>query len=84
VVASALVELDGYAPGNGYRAEAARIVAALSSDAYLAAPGEVGGFLLKHSTGNAPAGHEIDVPLAYADYYYLEALTRLNKQRMEP
>ncbi len=79
VVASALVELDGYAPGCGYRAAAERLVAALSSDAFFAAPGAAGGFLLLHSTGNAPAGHEIDVPLAYADYYYLEALTRLNK-----
>ena len=34
------------------------------------------GFLLLHSTGNYPAGDEIDVPINYADYYYLEALLR--------
>ncbi|MBR1870886.1 MAG: glycoside hydrolase family 88 protein [Kiritimatiellae bacterium] len=79
VVAAGLAELDHYSPNRGYRAEAERIVSTLASDAYLAKEGECGGFLLKHSTGNAPAGHEIDVPLIYADYYYLETLARLAK-----
>ena len=35
-------------------------------------------FLL-HSTGHKPAGKDIDVPLIYADYYYLEALLKLKK-----
>ena len=30
-----------------------------------------------HSTGAAPFNSEVDVPLNYADYYYLEALLRL-------
>jgi unsaturated chondroitin disaccharide hydrolase len=34
------------------------------------------GFLLLHSTGHKPANSEIDVPIIYADYYYLEALLR--------
>ena len=46
----------------------------LSSPAYQAAP-LCSAFLL-HSTGNHPAGSEIDVPIIYADYYYLEALNR--------
>ena len=33
-------------------------------------------FLLMHSVGSYPQGNEIDVPLNYADYYYLEALKR--------
>jgi len=37
------------------------------------------GFLLIHSTGNKPFNSEIDEPLAYADYYYLEALARSKK-----
>lgn len=41
------------------------------------APGEVGGFLLKHSTGFYRKNSEVDVPLSYADYYFLEALYRL-------
>jgi len=34
------------------------------------------GFLLQHSTGSKPHNSEIDVPLIYADYYFLEALGR--------
>jgi unsaturated chondroitin disaccharide hydrolase len=63
--------------GARYRAFAERQLRSLSSPAYLAAPGENGGFLLKHATGHKPAGKEIDVPLNYADYYFLEALLRL-------
>lgn len=48
----------------------------LSSEEYLAATGSNGGFILKHSVGNFPAGREVDVPLTYADYYYVEALVR--------
>ena len=40
--------------------------------------GENGNFLLKHSVGNLPGNSEVDVPLTYADYYFLEALMRLN------
>ena len=51
-------------------------IKALSSSEYLAAPGEVGGFILKHSTGYYNKNSEVDVSLSYADYYYLEALQR--------
>ena len=76
VIASALYELDGYAPGEGYRADADKIVESLASEAYFAAPGTNGNFLLMHSVGSIPHGNEIDVPLSYADYYFLEALAR--------
>ena len=45
-------------------------------DKYLVAEGEKYGFLLDHSTGNKPGNSEVDVPLTYADYYFLEALMR--------
>jgi len=48
----------------------------LASSEYLAQPGELQGFLLKHSVGHKLAGSEVDVPLTYADYYFLEALLR--------
>jgi hypothetical protein len=36
-------------------------------------------FLLDHSTGSVPGDFEIDVPIVYGDFYYVEALiTRLN------
>ena len=61
--------------GRRYRATADKIVASLNSH-YQAQPGTHYGFLLLHSTGHHPGGSEIDVPLNYADYYYLEALKR--------
>ena len=64
-------------------AGAVRILASLASPAYFAAQGENGDFLLMHCVGNKPGriatgkGGEVDVPLNYADYYFLEALLRL-------
>ena len=57
-----------------------------TSDAYLAKVGDNQGFILMHSVGSLPNGSEIDTPLNYADYYYLEALKRfmeLKKLRVE-
>ena len=76
IIASALYELEGYSPDNGYRQKADKIVESLATDAYLARRGTNGNFILMHSVGSIPHGNEIDVPLSYADYYYLEALTR--------
>ena len=47
-----------------------------SLSTYEAKPDSAKGFLLLHSTGHKPAKSEIDVPIIYADYYYLEALLR--------
>lgn len=80
ITASALLELAGFsdkATAQKYRDFATAQLRSLASPAYLAATGENGGFLLKHATGHKPAGKEIDVPLNYADYYFLEALLRL-------
>ena len=80
VVASALLELSTYLPGekgDGYRKEAVRMLASLSSDAY--ACGDRKSAFLMHSTGHHPAGSEIDASIIYADYYYIEALLRLKR-----
>lgn len=79
IMASALFELIAFLPPRDavrYRAFAERQLRSLASPEYLAIVGENGGFLLRHSTGNRPEGKEIDVPLNYADYYFLEALLR--------
>lgn len=76
ITASALIELDGYIPAKGYRKNAEKILRSLAGPEYLSKPGQNGGFILMHSTGNKPKGAEIDVPLSYADYYFLEALGR--------
>ena len=55
----------------------------LSSDTYLAEPGTNAHFILKHSVGNMPINTEVDVPLSYTDYYYVEALLRFKKGMIE-
>lgn len=79
IISSALIELSTLSErtqGAKYLAFAEQQLRSLSSKEYLAAPGENGGFLLKHATGHKPAGKEIDVPINYGDYYFLEALLR--------
>jgi unsaturated chondroitin disaccharide hydrolase len=79
IMASALYELSTYGKNDKYRETANTIVKNLAN--YRAVKGESHGFFLLHSTGHKPANSEIDVPIIYADYYYLEALTR--KLRLE-
>lgn len=77
VTSSALFELCGYLPdGQKYFDYAESILRSLSSPEYLAEIGTNCGFILKHSTGSLAHGSEIDVPLNYADYYYLESIKR--------
>lgn len=77
IAASALLELSTYTnPDKGYYKQAGLILNVLCTDEYLASPGSNQFFLLKHSTGHRPHHDEIDVPLVYADYYFLEALYR--------
>jgi len=54
-------------------------IRALSSPEYRNAAGNNGNFILKHSVGGMPQNSEIDIPLTYADYYYVEALMRFKK-----
>ena len=78
IIAAALYELALYV-GEGeaaeYREAADKMVHSLET-AYQPELQTHQGFLLLHSTGNYPAKDEIDVPINYADYYYLEALHR--------
>jgi hypothetical protein len=76
IMASALYELSDYGNGEFYKDWADKIMNSLASPAYRAKLGENGNFLLMHSVGSIPHGAEIDVPLNYADYYFLEALKR--------
>jgi hypothetical protein len=75
-MASALYELSQYSRNSKtYRKEADRIIESLS-DYYRSPLGENKGFILLHSTGHKPAKSEIDVPIDYADYYFVEAVLR--------
>ena len=81
ITASGLLELSEYAgkKGKTYKNAAVKMLHSLASPAYKAAEGENGNFLLKHSVGSIPHQVEIDVPLVYADYYFIEALHRYDQ-----
>lgn len=81
IVASALYELHWMTKDDFYKQKADKMIESLSTPAYRAKIGENGGFILMHSVGSIPHGGNIDVPLNYADYYFLEALIR--KGRIE-
>ncbi len=80
--ASALLELSQYTKGSeavNYFNKAEIILKNLSKAPYLAPYGLNGGYILQHSVGALPLNSEIDVPLTYADYYYVEALVRYQR-----
>lgn len=79
IMASALLELSTITKeeeSKNYYAAAEKILLNLSRDRYRSRPGENQNFLLKHSVGHLNAKSEVDVPLSYADYYYVEGLLR--------
>lgn len=82
VMASALIEL-GQQVGGTFGQQcidfASEQLRTLTSPGYLAPVGTNGDFALMHSVGSLPGNSEVDVPLSYADYYYVEALTRMKR-----
>jgi unsaturated chondroitin disaccharide hydrolase len=79
IISSALLELQKYVDedlSKKYLGAAEKIIRSLSSPAYRAQLGENNNFILMHSVGSLPANSEVDVPLSYTDYYYLESLIR--------
>ena len=81
ITASALYELYWITKKDLYKEKADKMIESLSTDAYRAPQGTNGGFILMHSVGSLPNGNGIDIPMNYADYYFLEALIR--KGRIE-
>ena len=83
VMCSAFIRLAGMTSdgvlSRQCRAMAEKQIRTLASPLYLSVAGENAGFLLSHSVGNLPKKSQVDVPLPYADYYFLEALLRWNK-----
>lgn len=80
IMASALIELsqiDNSTETKKYLIYAEEQLRSLSSPEYLADTGTNCNFILKHSTGFYNKNSEVDAPLSYADYYYVEALMRL-------
>ena len=79
IMASSLLELSDYCTASDkrrYREAATIILQTLGGPKYRTTLNETHNFLLKHSVGHLPAGSEVDTPLSYADYYYIEAMLR--------
>jgi unsaturated chondroitin disaccharide hydrolase len=79
IMASALIELSHYVQpteARQYLDVAEQIIVTLSSNVYKPVVGSNGGFILRHSVGHLPGHTEVDVPLTYADYYFVEAMLR--------
>ena len=79
IIASALLELRGYVDiktGKSYIKTAEMMLKSLSNPTYKAAIGTNGGFIIQHGVGHNPQKTEVDVPLTYGDYYFLEAMKR--------
>ena len=79
IMASGLLELSGYVDaktGENYIKSAETMLKSLSNATYKAKIGTNGGFIIQHGVGHNPQKTEVDVPLTYADYYFLEAMRR--------
>jgi len=77
VVSSALFELQKYVPEkSGYYLDRANRILENIYNNHKVEIGTHSGFLLDNSTGNLPYGYEVNTPIVYGDYYFLEALTR--------
>ncbi|NDW09736.1 glycoside hydrolase family 88 protein [Dysgonomonas sp. 520] len=81
IVASALLELsqleDNTQKAEEYKLASINMLTELSSDKYQSR--DKNPALLLHSVGHWPNKSEVDASINYADYYYIEALTRCKK-----
>jgi hypothetical protein len=79
ILASACYELYSYTDSQIYKSYADKVLNTLKSEEYILDSAVVAPFILKHSTGNWPKNDEMDEPIIYGDYYFLEALLRQSK-----
>jgi uncharacterized protein YyaL (SSP411 family) len=79
VIASGLYELAQYSVNKKEYLSAANTIVDNLTNNYRSPIGENKGFILLHSTGTKPTNSEVDVPINYGDYYYLEAIMRKSK-----
>jgi rhamnogalacturonyl hydrolase YesR len=77
IVASALIELYGYTNNESYLNYSKKVLNSLQSKNYILAENVEAPFILNHSSGDWSKRAEMDEPIVYGDYYFLEALTRL-------
>jgi hypothetical protein len=77
-MASALIELSGYVDlslAKKYRLPQKQFYYHYPQTSTKQRPTPTG-YILKHSVGHFSVNSEVDVPLTYADYYFVEAMKR--------
>lgn len=80
IAASGLLELARLLPtaeGNAYRRAATDLLHALYEHCF-SGDGTDHDAILLHATGNLPAARDVDVSLIYGDFFYFEALGKLD------
>ena len=82
ILASAMIEIYGHTLDEKYLDYSKKVIASLQSTDYILASDFEAPFILDHSTGNWPKNDEIDEPIVYGDYYFLETLIRLKNLRL--
>jgi unsaturated chondroitin disaccharide hydrolase len=78
IMSSALIELYSFTKNETYLNYSNKVINSLSSNAYLLNESVNAPFILDHSTGDWSKKAELDEPIIYADYYFLEAIIRQN------
>jgi len=79
IIASACYELYSFTDSQIYKSYSDKVINTLKSEEYILDTGIKAPFILNHSTGNWPKKDEMDEPIIYGDYYFLEALLRQSK-----
>ncbi len=78
IMSSALIELYSFTKNETYLNYSNKVINSLSSNKYLLNEAVNAPFILDHSTGDWSKKAELDEPIIYADYYFLEAIIRQN------
>lgn len=77
IVASALVELYSYTNDETYLNYSKKVINTLETTNYILASDLEAPFILDHSFGDWSKKAEMNEPIVYGDYYYLQTLLRL-------
>ena len=80
IVGSALVEMFEYTGKQEYLDYSRKVLNSLKSEEYILPADLKIPFILQHSSGDWSKRSEMDEPIIYGDYYFLELMLRLKKK----